>query len=195
MIETRLDKLLESIDPAVTLDQVSTPIDEALNSFNMASGMIQRWDEFKGVLTRFSWHVQSEVLRIRLSRSPDPDMDWGRCCELLLKEYGVNGEKAAFEIARTGMEGGLYQVLKALATRMIEEYASREISAKISHFWHGLSPEEQLASAEEYLQKYGHLLPSELTEGSAARIKAEFIKVLEEHPRMINRLRGIARGS
>jgi len=192
-METRLNRLLESIDPGVTLDQVSARIDEALNSFNMESGIIQKWDEFKRVLTRFHWHVQKAILRTRLSRTPDPEIEWGRCCGILLKEYGLNGEKAAFELARTGAEGGLYRVLKSVARRMIDEYAGNEISAKICHFWHGLSVDEQLAATEEYLEKYGHLLPPELTEGSAARIKAHFVKVLEEHPHIIMRLRRLGR--
>lgn len=193
-METRLDKLLESIDPAVTLDRVSSRVDEAMNSFNMKSGMILNWDEFRSILTDFHWHVQRAVLRNRLLRSPDPDIEWGRCCKMLLKQYGLNGERAAFEMARTGAEGGIYSVLRAVAKRMVEEYAGNEISAKISHFWHPLSTDDQIAATEEYLQKHGHLLPPELTEGNAARIRANFVKVLEEHPRLVKRLRKIGRG-
>ncbi len=194
-MKTRLDKLLENIDPAVTLDRVSSRVDEAMNSFKMESGMIQNWDEFRSILTGFHWHVQRAVLRNRLLRSPDPDIEWGRCCEMLLKVYGLNGEKAAFEMTRTGAEGGVYSVLRAVAKRMMEEYAGNEISAKIGHFWYPLSTDDQIAATEEYLQKYGHLLPSELTEGNAARIRANFVKVLEEHPRLVRRLRKIGRGN
>ena len=42
---------------------------------------------------------------------------------------------------------------------------------------------------KEYISKHGHLLPSELVEGSAVRIRMFFIKVLEEHPRLIKNLR------
>ena len=193
-MKTQLDKLLESIDPTITLKQVSSRVDEAMNSFKMESGMIQKWDDFKNVLTAFNWHVQRIILRTRLSRSPDPDIDWGRCCEILLKQYGLNGEKAAMEIARTGTEGGIYSILKKIAKRMIEEYAGNEIRAKIHQYWHSLSTDEKLAATDEYLEKYGHLLPSELTEGNAVRIKAGFIKVLQQHPHLIMRLRKISNG-
>jgi hypothetical protein len=131
--------------------------------------------------------------RSGLSRSPDPDIEWGRCFAILFKEYGPNGEKAAMEIARTGKEGGMYSILKKIAKGMIEEYAGNEIRAKISHYWHPLSTEQKLAATEEYLEKHGHLLPSELTEGTAVRIKAEFIKVLEQHPRLISRLKKVGK--
>ena len=193
-MKTKLDRLLESIDPARTLDQVSARVDEALNSFRVKSGIIEDWEEFRTVLTGFYRHVENVVLRIRPSWSPDPDIDWGHCYQLLIKEYGTNGEKAAFEMVRTGTEQGLYGVLNAVARRMISEYAGNEITAKIGIFWEGLSTDEKLAVSEEYLDKYGHLLPSELTSGSAARIRANFLRVLEQHPSIMKRLRNIGRG-
>ena len=193
-MKTKLDRLLESIDPARTLDQVSARVDEALSSFQVKSGIIEDWEEFRTVLTKLYRHVENVVLRIQPSRLLDPDIDWGRCCQLLLKEYGANGEKAAFEMVRTGTEQGLYGVLKAVARQMINEYAGNEISARISNFWGKLSTDEKLAASQEYLDKYGHLLPDELTSGSAARVRANFIRVLEEHPRTMKRLRSIGRG-
>jgi len=191
---TRLDRLLESIDPARTLDQVSARVDVAFNLFRVKSGIIEDWGEFKKVLTEFYRHVENTILRIRPSFSGDPDIDWGRCCRLLMKEYGANGEKAAFEMVRAGTEQGLYGVLKAVAKKLIDEYAGNEIAARIISFWAALSTDEKLAASQEYLDKYGHLLPHELTSGSAARIRANFPKVLEEHPRIVKRLRNIGRG-
>jgi hypothetical protein len=97
-------------------------------------------------------------------------------------------------MARTGAEGGIYGVLEAVAGQMIDEYAENEIAAKIAAFWEALSMDEKLAVSQEYLDKFGHLLPYELTSGSAARIRGNFLKVLEEHPRIVKRLRSIGRG-
>jgi hypothetical protein len=107
--------------------------------------------------------------------------------------YGSQGEKAAFEIARTGNEGGLYAVLKALTAQMAEDCAGNEISAQAGRFWQDASAEEKLAVADAYIEKFGHLLPSELTEKGAARLKMHVPKVLEQHPRLIRQLRGIGR--
>ena len=192
-MKTKLDRLLESIHPARTLDQVSARVDEALNSFKVKSGIIENWEEFRTVLTKFYHHVENVVLRIQHSRLLDPDIDWGRCYQLLIKEYGPNGEKTAFEMVRTGTEHGLYGVLKAVARRMVDGYVGNEIAARISNFWETLSTDEKVAVSREYLGKYGHLLPPELTSGSAARIRANFLKVLKEHPRMVKRLRSIGR--
>jgi hypothetical protein len=192
-MKTKLDRLLDSIDPASTLDQVSARVDDALNSFRVKSGIIKDWQGFRTTLTDFYRHVENPILRIQPSFLHDPDFGWGRCCKLLIKEYGANGEKAAFEIVRTGAEGGLYGVLKAIARQMIDEYAGNEVAARIGNFWEALSMEEKLAVSQEYLDKYGHLLPLELTSGSAARVRANFLKVLEEHSRIVKRLRSIGR--
>jgi len=189
---TKLDRILNSIDPDRNLDEIACRVDDALNSYRMEKGLIHNWSEFRLVLSKFCSHVEKVVLRINSSLF-DLDMYWGRCCRIFMKEYGASGEKTAFEIARTGTEGGLPSLFKLVAKRMGEEYAQREIAAGVGCFYGSLDVDEKLAVCDEYLQKYGHLLPSELTEGSAARIKANFLKVLEEHPRTIQRLRNISR--
>lgn len=194
-MSTGLARLLESIDPIRTYDENARRADDAVNSFHFAKGRIGDWEEFRTCLIEFFRHVESRVLRMRGRPygSDWGDFDWHRCAELLKREYGRNGDKAAFEIARTGNEGGLYAVLRKLARGLAEKYSENEASARIYEWWNGLSLAEQFAAMEEYLQEYGHLLPSELTEGSAARIKANFPKVLEEHPRLLQRTRRVGR--
>ncbi|GAG41001.1 unnamed protein product, partial [marine sediment metagenome] len=121
------------------------------------------------------------------------DFDWGRALSILTKAYGPNGEKAAFEMARTGTEGGLYRVLRETAQTMAAEYAENEVGARINNYWNDLSTDERLAAPDEYLRRFGHLLPSELTEGGAWRVRANFSKVLQEHSRLIQRLSRIGR--
>ena len=105
-MQTKLDKLLESIDPVRTLDEVSARVDEAINSFYAGPGVIRQWEEFQLILAKFFCHIENIVLRIHPPRSIDPNFDWGRCYRLLITEYGTSGEKAAFEMVRTGAEAG-----------------------------------------------------------------------------------------
>ena len=76
---------------------------------------------------------------------------------------------------------------------MAEKYAQNEISARISDYWNRLTVDEKLAAVDEYLSKSGHMLPMEFTDGSAVRLKVHFTKVLNEHPKMIRRMRQIVR--
>ena len=192
---TPLDRVLESLHPDRTLDEVDRRADEAINSFSVPSSRITDWEAFRSCAIRFMRHVEGRILRIQGTFDYDPGMafDWGRCCRILCREYGPNGEKAAFEMARTGNDGGLYGVLKRIARSMAKEFAEAEIRARVFHYWNGLSVDEKLEAGDEYLEKYGHLLPSELTESSAARVRANMPKVLEEHPKMLRRLEELGR--
>ena len=188
---TRLDRLIENIDPDKALHQVSMRVDSAINSFRIKSGVVDKWETFLSIIGEFYRHTENIILGIPSFQSGSRDFEWSRAARYLDMEYGHNGVKAAFEIARTGVGGGLYSVLKKIAKHMADEYAQNEITARIIAFWNGLSINERLSVVDEYLSKYGHLLPSELTEGSAARIRINFVKALHEHPRLIKRIRRI----
>ncbi len=190
---TGLDQLLESIDPQKTLDETDARADEAVNSFPLTRAQLTQWDEFRICLITFMRHIETAVLHVRTMPEASLDFEWGRCVHLLVHEYGRDGEKAAFEMARTGNEGGLYAVLRKLARRIAQQYGENAVAAKVGTWWDKLSVDEKLAATEEYLEKYGRLLPSELTESSCARIKANFPKVLAEHPRTIQRMRRVRR--
>lgn len=190
---TKLDMLLQSIDPSRTLDKVAGDVDRAINSFSRKRAVIGTWDEYVSFFADFYRHLETVVLRVRGGSPNDKEFQWGQCIRLLNKAFGPSGYKAAFEMVRTGKEGGLYRVLKTLADQMAEEYSQNEISARISYYWDSLTLNEKLAASDEYLRKYGHLLPGELVDASAARIRAEFLRVLEEHPKMIQRMRQIGR--
>jgi len=191
---TKLEQLLEKIDPKLTLDKTSALADNAMNTFSFGSGQMTDRKEFEDCLTDFFCHVDSNVLGVSKSfNSEHRDFQWGRCGILLSHIYGENGMMTAFDMARTGKSGGLYAVLKAIALRMAEEYAENQIGALIGEYWKKLTLDEKLAAPDEYLEKYGHLLPSELTEGSAVRIRANFPKLLAQHPEIIRKIRSLDR--
>jgi len=190
---SKLEQLLDSLDPDRTLDEVARRADKAMNTFPLPSSQIADWEAFRRCLICFHQHVETTILRLRGDVSGGADFDWGRCCQVLTRAFGVNGEKTAFEMARTGVEGGLYAVLKKTAQTVADSYADNEPSARIAAYWNQLSTDEKLAAPDEYLRRYGHLLPSELTEDGAGRVRADFSRVLREHLRMVERLRQIGR--
>ena len=192
---TPLDQLLDSIHPSRTLEEMDRRVDGAINAFPADAAQITDWEAFRLCLMQFMRHVENTALGMTPGRHDVADVDflWGLCCRILIREYGPNGEKAAFEMARTGNDGGLYAVFKRIGRSIATQFAGTEIQARVQRYWDGLSVEEKHKAGDEYLEKYGGLLPSELTEGSAARIRANLPKVLQEHPKMMQRLRGIGR--
>ena len=190
---SKLDQFLETIDPSRNYEQLWARADNGLNSFSLGRATETDWDEFNKLLARFFCHMENVMLRLNPPMKTDHGFHGGRCRHLLKKAYGDQADKAAFEMARTGVEGGLYGVLKTVAQLMVEEYAGNEIRARAGAFWNGLSLDEKLEVPTEYIKKHGHLLPSELTEGSAARLRMNFLKVLEEHPRLFMNVQRVGR--
>jgi len=192
-MHTKLDQMEKSIDPKKTIEPIAERVFHALNTFDLDSAVVHQWDEFLSILARCYRHVENVVLRVNPPLPSNFELDWGRCNPLLDKLYWPGGIKAAMEIAQSGVEGGLRRVLNDLAMQMASQYAENEISARVNLYLEGLSTNEKFAAMDEYLKKFGHLLSAEFTEGSAVKIKANFRKVLEEHPHMLRRLRNIAR--
>jgi len=159
----------------------------------MQRAQITDWNEFTACLAKFVVHVESYILHLPQPVRSSFDFEWGRAVRILTKVYGRSGEKAAFEMARTGNEQGLYGVFKAVAMRIADELSKNEITARVDAFWKSHTPDEILEASTEYLDRYGHLLPSEMTEASAARLRGGFFKVLENHPKLVQRLRRVGR--
>lgn len=188
-MSTKLDQLLQDIDPSRTIDETYARADSALNSFAFTQAQITDWHKFHVCIARLVCHIRNTVLRLQKPLEVDVEFEWDQAVRYLHNEYGPEGEKTAFQKARTGNDGGLYSVVKAITQQMANEYSDNEIRSKISDFWNQLSVEEKLQTADEYLKKFGHLLPSEVTEGYPVRVKGFFHKFLEEHPKLIRNLR------
>jgi hypothetical protein len=182
-VGTKLEKLLDDIRPEKVIVRTFDRANQAINSYRIDRAQIKDLDHFKDIMGRFVRHIDLLVLRLRTPMDVSPDEYWSRFAEDLLRGvYGPSGTKTAFEMARTGSGGGLYKVLRAVAMHAAEDYAKREIQARVNAFWESLSIDEQLEACSEYLANYGPLLPQEMTERSAGRIRAAFNKVLERHP-------------
>lgn len=187
-----LDQLLCSLDPSHTLDVAAARADEAFNSFRIPGAVIRTFPEFEELLTRFCLELQKAILCLGPTYEGDHDALWGECRLILNKNEGPSGYKAAYDRARTGVDGGLNRVLKDLARGLAEEYGAREVIARARSYLNGLSPEERIAVAREYIDRYRSLLPAESVEGSGVRLVDNFAEVLALHPRLLRRLRAAA---
>jgi len=187
-MRSKLEHLLATITPERTYNETARRADDALNAFLAPGALLDRWDVFQSCMAQFYRHVENTVLRIHSGFQGQFDMDWNCCIKILQHIYGHNGEKTAFEIAHTGNEGGLYSVFRTVAERMADEYVENEIRARIGTWWNDLNLNEKFTAIDEYLANYGHLLPTELTEGSAARLKVHFEETLFNHVRMLRQL-------
>lgn len=189
----KLDELLQKLDSRDFLRSEFNRADEAVRTFEIDETVITDWDKFRYCMAKFRWHLDYHLLNMNNRITFDPSYQWLRAIKLLNDVYGQNGEKAAFEIVRTGNEGGLYSILKEMATQQIVQYCRNRTSAFVGRFWDGLSVDEKIQAGRDYIDRYRDILPSELTERSGARILANLPNVLRKHPEMMHRLRSSSR--
>ena len=179
---TNLEILLDSIHPRRTKEQISARANLAVESFSIRPCQFKNIDEFFEFTAKFYHHMQQHVLRMGAAKMPDPKTYTGLIHRIILKKFGPNGIITAMEISISGIEGGIYHILRTIANDMVENYANNEITAKVIKYWEKLSTEERLNIADEYLKKYSDLLPYEYKVGNAARLRKNILKVLIEHP-------------
>lgn len=185
-----LQRLLHSLDPIRVLETVECRADDAINRFSMRSARVESWGQFQSLMTDFWLHSYCTLLGANAHAGYDRGYTCDRAMKTLCDIYGYpSGFKAAFELARTGAEGGLYEVLKRVSRQLADEQTRSIISAAVSGFWSRLSVDELHAATDEYLRDYGRYLPSEMVENGAARLRANFTRVLERHPALIRRIR------
>jgi hypothetical protein len=188
---TKLERLLDRIHPSRTIDEISRRVDRAIESFPVRKSSVSTYSEFEDLLGRFCAHIMKRVLSHPDGELSEADATTGQilASEVLTKIYGSSGHHAAFEMARSGTGGGLYGVLKELGKHMAEDFARRGIGARVSEYWDSLTTEEKITAGEEYVKRYRRLIPPELLEQGAVRLRGYLWKTLEEHPWVLHRLR------
>ena len=195
-MSTKLDQLLRSLSFERTLDDVDRLTDEALNTLPIREARLKEWETFQDRMILCLRHVEDHVLRrspAGAARRADREFEWARCVEVLRRLHGPNGEKTAFDVARTGIDGGLYRLVQDVAQRVAEGLVQNEVRAKVTNWWIELSTSERVAVAEEYLAKYHCLLPLELMEGNAARLRGNMPQMLEQHPGLMQQFAQVGR--
>ena len=185
---TRLEELLESIDPSRTIDQVSAAVDDAFNSFRH-NHPIRSFDDYRKYMSAFVQYIEQIVVKFKSNDPYDQEFFWTRYSNLVRNGYGQDAWKLNYEKIITGKDGGLYKLLKDVAAMILDDRSGREISARVWRFWESLTNDEKLKTVDEFLQKFGRLLPSEYTGGGGAYLKANFPRVLEKYPQLLMEIR------
>ncbi len=188
---TDLERLLSRMESVP--EAVERRVDLALNSAPECPAIVTTWNRYRLALAEFYRHAESVLLSAK--ELPPLNVEWhaGRCWQLLRKELGDSAPQAGFEMARTGNEKGMLGLRQRIARQMAKECSQRLVDVSVGIYWSARSAEELVQDSDEYLEKYGHLLPPEMTEGGAHRIRFSFRKVLREHPAMMRRMREVAR--
>ena len=145
---TKLETLLELIDPDRTLDHFEGQADQALNSFSYCKAAVDSRPEFERILAELVCHVDNMGRKVK--RPVFHEMDYVSARQAIINHYGADGVKIAFELSEQGVDGGFYGVLKSVAQETAQQYARSVIAHRIDTFLKDLSADQLMAVAQEY---------------------------------------------
>jgi hypothetical protein len=192
---SRLDDLLKEIDPRKTIDGFGRILDRAINSYERSSSTINDYHELMEELGHFYWHLESEFLGVGDEVNPGSEWNEGMCGRVLEESFGRNYRTTVLEMARSGVGGGLREIYRKIGEVMSGKWAQKKIDYEVIQFQNEAIGDFDLfeKSVREYANRYGHLLPRDLTEKDNCNLKIKFFQVLNSHPYMIKRMREIGK--
>jgi len=185
---TRLEELIQCIDPSRTIERVSAAVDQAFNSFRYENS-IKTFEDYEEFMAGFVKHVEQIVLKYKMDHPLDQEFYWSRYVNLVSSGYESKAWKWNYEKVITGKDGGLYGILKEVASQILKDRSGKEISGRVYIYWNSLDTQEKLEAVDEFLWKFGHTIPSTFTEGSAPVLKAYFPRFLEQYPQYLLEIR------
>jgi len=181
-MKTKLDLFLEKIDPDNVYNDVGKNISETLANYKLESNTTDRLgNENKSIILE----VYRRILEcVGLPHSLDW-IDFGEAVNYLKPKLG--NITRIYDNMSSGLNGGIYGVLKVLAEAMEEKLSNIYIQAEIEQYWNDLSTDERDKAHIEYVGKFRHILPEDAE--YLLYPKDIFLKYLEEHPQAIKKLR------
>ena len=180
---TKLEKLLQDIDPSKTIDEIERNLDRGVMSYHRSKNMVYSYEECEECIADMAQHLFN--IHFNQPKNYKNKGVFAEAFNLLIKEYG--SFQTIYQIMTSGAEGGIYTILKTLARLMTEEYSHRRISSLVSDYLKTLSSNEIILAAEEYIKLNKHIIP--IGEKQRARITFYFDQTLLEYPFMIKKLR------
>ena len=161
--------------------------DRAINAISVRDS-VSSFDNFMQILIEVIVLVQKHVLKVQRAVEGAEDFYLDIAFKVLKKEYGSNGEKASYEICRTGKEGGINAVIRSLAYGYADILFENEAKAKVGVIWEKLSNDKKCLVMDQYVSEFGYFWPDELIENEALRLKLNFPKTLQMHIENVRKL-------
>jgi len=187
---TKLDVLLQKIDPdGLDMHKMASRVDRALDGFHVKWAQVQNRDDFRECIAAFVFRVKvSPVASLWLAGTAQIHW-WESGSGLLAEAYGPNGADRAYYLAAGGDNGGIHGVLRKLGTAILRHDTEAHVGRCIRDYWEQLSVVERLNAPEEYLAKWGGILPLSLRGRHGPPIGARFPEILTKHPDWLRSMR------
>ena len=167
----------------IPVERCRRAADEALRVFPFRSAVVEGGVEFKDVMARLYLLIQQHLTGATKPSSASLEQAWEYCVTAFSEIYGNSGFHSALEACRTGLDSGVIGVARRLAYHLADTMGRQHVKGARAA-WDALPLAEKFTLTDEFLKKYGHMLPAGLTSGSAGRVRAFLPDILEKVPEL-----------
>jgi len=101
----------------------------------------------------------------------------------------LGGVQGAYQIAVTGLRGGIITILNLLAEAFKKEDERFYIEAQLRYYCNFLSFDDRVALMEQYLARFSRNLPDGVKSRTALELAANYESVIETHLAVIRNIR------
>ncbi len=184
-----LEELLETIDPSRTYDVFRRRFDEALRTFPFQSFRVNDWAS----CDLFVASLFARINTVLLQGASDNNLDLGLVTfrNVFRSMYGDRPERLLYERIIHGHDSGMNGFVRDAIDAAVEFCAAVPIANRVDEYIDSLSNDEYDTAARYYLAKWGHLLPSEITDRGLPRFAPLLRQFLKQHPRSVLQMRKI----
>lgn len=184
-----IDEITRELDPRNTVDPVFYRAEQDLRK-EPYHDPPQTREEFESILENF----KNRCFSGGKSDAPPPFF-FEMCGWSLSEKFGPRWKSITFDMARTGKNGGLPEVLKVIAYESARTGVERGISRRVDELLEPFSLEEVDQLSLDYLRKWRHIVPRHPVliswlEGKSELSKVFFERVLKNHPYWVKGYQG-----
>jgi hypothetical protein len=188
-MRAQFQRMLEELES--THRKIERQLEERIVRFTAPASVVDV-DEFDAIITSFFWDLFCPELDRIKCWSEHRSYVSSMAFSLLEHDYGRQAKVRSFDLARSGNDGGLRQVLGQMSKRLLEELVQRHAQAVLSRYAE-TDPKTRIRDARDYLKVYGALLPSEMTDQNGVVVLEKFFRFLGQHATTVNEMRRLVR--
>lgn len=178
--------LLIALDEQTITEKVSARHDLARERYKVSSLTISSYPAFMRLITDYvTYHIRATGMGDMPSYAAN-----SRGMTILEFAFqSLGGIAGAYEVARTGLRGGIITILNTLVEVLKREDEQFYIAAQLRSYCNFLSFNDRVSLMEQYLNRFARNLPSGVSPRTALELAANYEEVIETHMAVIRNIR------
>lgn len=187
-----LSRMLEQLDEQNISNVVGMRHDLARERYIVSRATVNSYQEFDEEITRF---VQYQLNATQGNPAVPRYMASSQAVDIIERAFNsIGGLQGGYELASTGIRGGLRGVIDAIYQALKKQDEEAYIEHILRLWCDPLSFQDRTSLMQEYLNRFRHNFPQGIRVPSASELAANYQAVIRFHAELINSIRmGIRR--